>query len=339
MTTTWKTLVSISLWLVLSIRPGSAQVAPATIIEIDVENRVRYLRDVIDHSSLATDPNIKGVVFARNFAIGVTLADIVAVNGKPARGVYVDRASFINLRTSPTPGLGQAIADIAFPGTTTDITWEILQPDGTPVGTIVAMGFGGGPPPPGAPLTVTGSNFTIVGGTGAFLGVRGQAGSVQTDPPIRNASATEDPANRRVHGGGKSRFALHLIPASRPEILVTPSGPAVFHSSDFSLVTAANPARRGEVLVVTATGLGPTQPGVNPGQPFPTTPPFLVVNSPVEVTVNGEPAAVLNKLGWPGLVDTYRVDFGIPEGTAPGPATIQLSAAWIAGPEVKIAVQ
>ncbi|MBI3696472.1 MAG: hypothetical protein HY238_16735 [Acidobacteria bacterium] len=338
MSTKSKTVVSITLWAVLSIRPGAGQVAPATIIEIDVENRVRYLRDVIDHSSLATDPNIKGAVFARNFAIGVTIADIVAVNGKPARGVHVDRVSFINLRTSPTPGLGQAIADIAFPGTISDITWEILQPDGTPVGTIMAMGFGGGPQPPGAPLTVTGSNLTIVGGTGAFLGVRGQAGSVQTDPPIRNASATEDPANRRVHGGGKSRIALHLIPAFRPEIVNTAGGPAVAHSSDFALVSTSKPAAAGEVLSLFATGLGPTRPGVGPGKPFPASP-LAVVNSPVEVLVNGKPAEVLAAVGLPGAVDGYQVNFRVPPDTARGTATIQVTAAWIAGSEMKIGVQ
>ena len=131
---------------------------------------------------------------------------------------------------------------------------------------------------------------------------------------------------------------LHVIPMSQPQIVTTSSGPAVFHA-DFSQVTAANPARAGELLILTATGLGPTRPGVDPGKPFPVGPPFLEVNSPVEVTVNGQAAEVVNKLGWPGLVDTYRVDFRIPEGTRVGTATIQLSAAWIVGPEVRIPVQ
>src|SRR5438034_7685729 len=45
---------------------------------------------------------------------------------------------------------------------------------------------------------------------------------------------------------------------------------------------AAQPARVGETLVVTATGLGPTRPGVNPGTVFADNPP-QEVNSPVEV--------------------------------------------------------
>jgi hypothetical protein len=38
-------------------------------------------------------------------------------------------------------------------------------------------------------------------------------------------------------------------------------------------------------------------------------------------------------------VDTYRVDFRVPEGMVAGTASVQLSAAWIAGTAVRIAVQ
>jgi len=48
---------------------------------------------------------------------------------------------------------------------------------------------------------------------------------------------------------------------------------------------------------------------------------------------------VINGVGWPGLVDTYRVDFRVPDGLSPGTAAVQLSAAWIAGPAVRIPVQ
>ena len=122
-----------------------------------------------------------------------------------------------------------------------------------------------------------------------------------------------------------------------PQIVTTASGPAVFHS-DFSPVTAAKPAKAGEVLIVQATGLGPTVPGVDPGQPFPTDSLFQV-NSPVDVTVNGRPAEVINNIGWGGLMDTYRIDFRVPDGTTAGMASIQITAAWIAGTAVGIAVQ
>src|SRR6266568_2093686 len=123
---------------------------------------------------------------------------------------------------------------------------------------------------------------------------------------------------------------------SSPQIVTGASGPALFHA-DFSPVTAARPAKAGEVLIVKASGLGPTVPGVNPGQAFPTDS-IQQVNSPVAVTVNGQAAEVVNSIGWPGLVDTYRVDFRVPDGATGGAAAIQLSAAWIAGSPVNMPI-
>jgi hypothetical protein len=62
------------------------------------------------------------------------------------------------------------------------------------------------------------------------------------------------------------------------------------------------------------------------------------VNSPVEVTVSGSPAEVINQIGWPGQQNLYRVDFRIPKSAGPT-ATLQLAAAWISGPPVTIPVQ
>ena len=187
---------------------------------------------------------------------------------------------------------------------------------------------------------MTATNFAIVGGTGAFLGARGQLGQARTPQtvPFRLGSMAEDPANRRVNGGGRVRYILHLFPMAVPQIVVTSAGPAVTHSSDFALVTASNPAAAGEILSLFATGLGPTRPGVDPGKPFPSSPP-AVVNSPVEVKVNGKPAEVLAAVGFPGAVDGYQVNFRVPPDTARGVATIQVIAAWIAGTPVIITVQ
>ena len=87
-----------------------------------------------------------------------------------------------------------------------------------------------------------------------------------------------------------------------------------------------------------ATGLGPTVPAVDPGQPFPSSP-LADVNSPIEVMVNGKAAEVLGAAGYPGAVDGYQVNFRMPPDAARGVATIQVSAAWITGTAVKIAVQ
>jgi uncharacterized protein (TIGR03437 family) len=333
----WKTALATALCAAAFSQPGLAQVPPASVLRIDTANAVAYFQDTGDVTKYALDPGVPTPVRTKNFFGQIAIADIQAVNGQPAMGVHTRVGMDISLLPAPPPG--SAIADVVR-NAVLEIAFEILKSDGTPIGTIVATGYNGGAAPPGSPSKVTLANFVVAGGTGAFLGARGQVGAEAPPPGVstaRSASITEDPANRRVNGGATQRWVIHLIPMSAPQIVTTASGPAVFHS-DFSPVTAAKPAKAGEVLIVEATGLGPTVPGVDPGQPFPTDSLFQV-NSPVDVTVNGRPAEVINSIGWPGSVDTYRIDFRVPDGTTAGMASIQITAAWIAGPGVRIAIQ
>jgi uncharacterized protein (TIGR03437 family) len=113
---------------------------------------------------------------------------------------------------------------------------------------------------------------------------------------------------------------------------------ALTHALDFAPVTTAKPAATGEILSLFATGLGPTRPGVDPGQPFPSTP-AEVVNSPVQVTVNGKVAEIIGAVGFPNSAVGYQVNFRLPSDTGKGTVTIQLSAAWIAGAPATVAVQ
>jgi uncharacterized protein (TIGR03437 family) len=108
-------------------------------------------------------------------------------------------------------------------------------------------------------------------------------------------------------------------------------------NSDFSPVTDANPARGGETLIIRARGLGPTRPGVDPGVAFPEM--LQEVNSPVEVLVGGRPAVVVNKVGWPGQANVYRVDFRVPDGVVAGRLGVQLVAGWTPSAEVQIPVR
>jgi len=314
---------------------GRAQALLHSILNIDVENFVQYYRDVADASTFATNPNVTAASVAKNFQEFLTIGDIVAVNGQPAKGTVVLNVRLINLAPAPTPG--QAIADVMRSSTGT-ISFEILGADSTPIGTIHCVGLtGAGPPPPGAPLAVVQANNSIVGGTGAFLGARGQQGNSDAVPP-RKASMTEDPANRRTHGGTKEKFVLDVIPAFAPQIVTAAGGPAVTHSRDFSLVTTSKPAAAGEILSLFMTGLGPTRPGVDPGQPFPQSPP-QTVNSPVAVTINGEPTLVTAAVGLPGSIGGYQVNFRVPPEAARGAASLQVSAGWIAGAPVMINIQ
>jgi hypothetical protein len=333
----WKTFLVIVACATCS-ESGMAQITPATILEIDTENIVSYTSDVFDASKFATDPNLTTVASVpRNFAFVMAVGDIVAVNGRPAKGTLVVRQQSISL--SPTPSPGQGVADIVRTAVS-DYLLEIQQADGTLVGNIHTLGMSAGTTAVGAPAG-SGGNLVVAGGTGAFLGARGQMSTrlLPGGPGPRTASVTEDPARRRNNGvGGRVQFVVYLIPMTRPEITTTPNGPSIAHSNDFSLVTATRPAKSGEILSLFARGLGPTRPAVDLGRPFPADPP-AVVNSPVEVTVNGKPAEIIGAVGYPGSVDGYQVNFRVPSDASPGMATIQLGAAWIAGPEVRISLQ
>lgn len=325
MSVIWRTIA-----MAVAVAAGSPSgfgqaVEQPVILVIETEDMTMYRGDVTDATRLARDPGVTTPGPSRTFQITYNLADVVAINGKPAKGLNSTFSGVLLL--SVTPPSGQIIADFNG-GSPILADWQILGPDGTWIGSL--WGRGASPPAPG---------YAILGGQGAFFGVTGELRSSGMAKPSRAASVTEDPANRRLHGGGKIQFTFYLYPKYRPSVDVTPTGPAVLHA-DFSPVTATSPARAGEVLIAAAKNLGPTRPDrLPPGtRPFKADP-LETVNSPVEVTVNGRESEVLNAVGWPGTTDLYRLDFRFPSGIPPGMASVQLSAGWIPGPEVKIPAQ
>ena len=220
MRATLKIFAVVALWAT-SWHVGLAQEAPPTILEIELENRVQYVGDISDFSKLASDPNVTPTVPLKTFVPVLIIADIVAVNTQPVMGTAVFHLRQINLRTAPNAG--QAIADVVR-NNVVDIRFEVLKSDGTPIGTIMASGMGGGPPPPGAPSGVLVGNVAIVGGTGAFLGARGQVGQGMIFRADRIASMSEDPANRRRNCSppfppcGRVLYVLQLIPPVHPDV-------------------------------------------------------------------------------------------------------------------------
>ncbi len=325
--------------LYAAVSPRGAQPIPPTVLEVDVEKIVIYVGDS-PFEKLTTNP-APTTVQPKAFAHSTGIGDIIAVNGKPAKGLWMLRATVVLATPTPGPTTGITIADserLAL----VDQSFEIMVPDFTPIGTIVAHGPGFGPQPPGAPLDQHLSNLAVIGGTGAYLGVRGQLGTTGLSPDkpaIRFASTSEIPALRRVNGGGVLKFVIHLIPSMAPEVVFLDDYlPAVFHTSDQTLVTSANPAAPGEVLSVLVRGLGPTVPGVNPGVPFPRTP-LSLVNSPIEVAVDGAPGTVVFAGGEPGRVDIYELEFRLPTNTRPGRSAVQISAGFIKGSQFEVSVQ
>lgn len=293
--------------------------APPVVLTLEGDNYVIYRNNVFDLTKLARDPNVTTSTQTA-FLSFVNVGDVRSVNGSPVKGLLSSQGP-VAMPFRANPVAGQPVADFDSGGML-HCVWQILSADGKPIGTIVDVGIVNG-------------DHVVVGGTGAFHGVTGlHLTQVQTSPQ-RQASASEDPANRRTHGGGKFRTMFYLYPRSRPAVLNSWRNPAVFHA-DGSPVTPANPAQASETLTLFASGLGPVTPAVAFGQPFPQ---GASVNAPVEVTVNGKAAEVVSATGDPGAVDRYQVQFQVPPDIGPGPAAVRLTAAWIPGQTVAIAVK
>jgi hypothetical protein len=291
------------------------------VLTIEVENWVVYRGTVFDISKIATEPG-PTTSDPHVFIDGINVGDIVSINGQPAKGLWSSSFYAMTYRSAPQPG--QAIADFDLSGTNF-CTWQIFAPDGTFLGMIRDSGAGQG--------------HTILGGLAAFLGAIGSHDNGSVSIPPRQASVAEDPANRRLWGGGKLKLTYYVYPRFRPAVEVIDDHPAVYHA-DFTPVTHANPARPGETLTLAATGLGPVNPDLAPpGAVVFSGPPFQEISLPLKVLFNGVDVTVTNKIGWPGQKSIYRVDFQLPSDAVNGRGILQLVLTWIPGPVVTIPVR
>jgi hypothetical protein len=303
----------------------AAQSPAPSLLRIDVTNHTIYVYDT-DQSRWATTPSKLTRGQPKVFESWLAIGDIVSINGSPVKGTVFEHSLTVTSSLNLTPG--QAIADVARGGL---FEWnlDVLQADGTPLGLIRISGLSGGPPPPDAPKTVPRANYTVTGGTSVFTGAHGYY-FADIDPlnNVRVTSIAEDPAYRRVNGGGTLHLTLYLVPATPAQVV------ALYHT-DFSLVTRLNPARPGQTIIARATGLGPVRPAVDPGQPFPKDQ-EVIVSSPVTLMVNDQPVDTLKAVGWPGTADNYGVYFPVPGGTPAGAGTVRLGVAWMWGPASEI---
>src|SRR5450759_804170 len=187
---------------------ASAQTPPATILTIEMENVVRYNENFASPGRNGTSTAMEAQTpTPATFFPGTFVGDIVAINGRKSKGAAVARLYTVGLNSNPSGS--QGIADINR-AQTLDILLEIQQADGTSVGTLVLSGSAPGEPPLGAPKVGVAGNFAVTGGTGAFLGARGQAATMMNTH--RSSSTFENPINRRTFPSGLWKLVVQLIP-------------------------------------------------------------------------------------------------------------------------------
>jgi uncharacterized protein (TIGR03437 family) len=113
-------------------------------------------------------------------------------------------------------------------------------------------------------------------------------------------------------GGISDNFNLTVLPNAPSIFRVNLVGdddprPAVVRAANGVVVTPSNPVRRGDTLVIYATGLGRTSPDVTPGEPAPGEPPVSVTVPPV-VTIGGVPVEVTFAGLAPGQIGVYQIN-------------------------------
>jgi uncharacterized protein (TIGR03437 family) len=147
------------------------------------------------------------------------------------------------------------------------------------------------------------------------------------------------PSSFTVKSHGAISWAeLVTSPAPQAGIFVASDGTAaVLHSADYSLVTASNPARAGEVILVYATALWEVGPPVDIGVAAPVSPLSRTVY-PVTAQIGGVDAQVQFAGLAPGYAGLYQVNLLVPKVPA-GTQTLtiaEVAAAIDPSPSVQI---
>ena len=195
-------------------------------------------------------------------------------------------------------------------------------------GTIVEM-FGtglaatttstGAPP---LPTTFSGTQVLIGGLSAPIYYV--SAGQLNVQVPAELASNQQYPILVSVNGAITVPDQLNMVTLQAGVDSFIDGTLVAQHSADFSLVSAASPAKPGETLVIYLLGMGATNPPVASGQPAPSNPLAMVTVQPT-ITVGGQSAHVDFAGLAPGFAGLYQIDFDVPATASSGNLPVVIS--------------
>jgi uncharacterized protein (TIGR03437 family) len=139
------------------------------------------------------------------------------------------------------------------------------------------------------------------------------------------------------HAGGAGPAVTVRVAPVAPGIFFNNAGAAILKNADFSLVTASNPARAGDVLLIYFTGGGQTNPPIAGGVVVGFPP--LAATAPVGVTIGGRAAEVFYAAASPGFVGLYQAAVRVPSEIARGVAPVVIRIGEASSNTVAIAVE
>jgi len=208
----------------------------------------------------------------------------------------------------------QQVPNVAFNGTVNNLNGHAGAP--LAPGTISAI-FGSGLSSMGAgnpsqlPLPTTFQNTSVqIAGLGAplYFVSDGQLDAQIPAELLPNASYPLVVTN----GNAISVPQMVTVTDVAPGVAATTDGQMIAQHGNFAYVTAANPAKPGEILIMYLVGLGATNPAVKSGTAAPGVEPLARLVNPVTVTVDGETSSVPFAGMTPGAVGLYQIDFTVP---------------------------
>jgi uncharacterized protein (TIGR03437 family) len=263
--------------------------------------------------------------------------------GKYVIGAIADDQAQIS---DPIPGNNTHVSDS---GAIT-ISSAVVRPAFPAQGVVSAANYQGGAIAPGEVVTLFGSNLgpataqfpivsslgvvdTIAGGTRVLFDgspapmVYALAGQVSAVVPF--AVQTQASTHVQVeYLGTKSDVVTIAVVPTMPAIFTldrSGKGPGAILNQDLTVNRAETPARRGDTVVIYATG-GGAMPGVADGRLAQA--PFLQLTQPVSVRIAGAPAIVTYKGVAPGIIaGVLQINAIVPSGSATGAVPIDVTIA------------
>jgi uncharacterized protein (TIGR03437 family) len=140
------------------------------------------------------------------------------------------------------------------------------------------------------------------------------------------------------NNGAKSAAVTVDVLETFPGIFTVDGTSGAILTADNRLVTSSNPAKRGEVVVIYCTGLGPVSPAPKTGASAAASPLSLTALLPA-VTIGGSKADVLFSGLAPGFAGLYQVNVRVPALGPSGNLDVVIEAGGVSSKVVKLAVQ
>jgi uncharacterized protein (TIGR03437 family) len=180
------------------------------------------------------------------------------------------------------------------------------------------------------PNSLNGAYVTVGGNRAAILSVSGT--QILAQVPVDVAPGQQPVV---VFNGNTTSNVMNVtVAATAPAIFNTPTA-AVLKNSDYSLVSATNPAHAGDLILVFSTGLGTTTPMLSTGQ---------IANGifntqQVSATIGGQNAPVVYSVRAPGYAGLDQTAITVPSGATGSSVPIVLTVGGVKSNAVNIPVQ